>query len=70
MPCALSVLPQVGARQLRECRDEKALEEMRHRFPNGWVAVEISEVEESVEAKLKSALAELAERERLGLVFF
>lgn len=70
MPCALSVLPQVGARQLRECRDERALEEMRSRFPNGWIAIEISGIQEEEESKLKAALATIAERERLGLVFF
>lgn len=70
MPCPLSVLPQVGARQLRECRDEKALEEMRNRFPNGWVAVEISGIREEEEEKLQAALTAMVERERLGLVFF
>ncbi len=70
MPCALSVLPQAGASQLRACRDEAALEEIRNRFPNGWIAVEVSEVSERDEDLLKAALAEIAERERLGLVFF
>ncbi len=70
MPCALSVLPQVCARQLRECRDRESLEAVRNRFPNGWIAVETSSVREEDAARLTTALRETAERENLGLVFF
>lgn len=70
MPCALSVLPQVCARQLRECRDRESLEAMRSRFPDGWIAVETSSVREEDAARLTAALRETAEREGLGLVFF
>lgn len=70
MPCPLTVLPQVGARQLREHRDCDALEELRRRFPNGWVAVEISEVNGAQKERLTVALREVAERDGLGLVFF
>lgn len=70
MPCPLTVLPQVGARQLREHRDCIALEELRHRFPNGWIAVEIGEIENSNKPRLTAALREVAERDGLGLVFF
>ncbi|MEM6915488.1 MAG: polysaccharide pyruvyl transferase family protein, partial [Verrucomicrobiota bacterium] len=70
MPCPLTVLPQVCARQLREHRDCEALDELRRRFPNGWIAVEISGVEESQEEELTRALREVSERKNLGLVFF
>ncbi|MEM1441846.1 MAG: polysaccharide pyruvyl transferase family protein [Verrucomicrobiota bacterium] len=70
MPCPLTVLPQVCARQLREHRDCDALEELRRRFPNGWIAVEISGIETEYEERLTSALREVSERENLGLVFF
>ena len=70
MPCGLSVLPQVCARQLREARDSDALEGIRHRFPNGWIAVEVSEVRAADFEKLTAALREVGERDGLGLVFF
>lgn len=70
MPCALTVLPQVCARRLRESRDCDALEAMRHRFPNGWIAVETSSVLRSDSAKLAAALGAVATREDIGLVFF
>lgn len=70
MPCALSVLPQVCARQLRECRDREALESIRHRFPDGWITVETSGVKAADAERLVTALREVAERENLGLVFF
>ncbi|HRQ91161.1 MAG TPA: polysaccharide pyruvyl transferase family protein, partial [Bacteroidia bacterium] len=70
MPCALSVLPQVCARQLREVRDHAALEAIRHRFPNGWITVETSGVRWSDFERLASALREVSDREGLGLVFF
>ena len=70
MPCGLSVLPQVCARQLRECRDSDALNAMRHRFPNGWIAVEISEIRQVDFERVSNALRETSEREGLGLVFF
>lgn len=70
MPCGLSVLPQVCARQLRECRDSDSLNDMRHRFPNGWITVEISEIRPADFDRLSAALREISEREGLGLVFF
>lgn len=70
MPCPLTVLPQVGTRQLREHRDCAALEEMRRRFPDGWIAVEVSAVSGACEERLAVALREVAERAGLGLVFF
>ncbi|MDF1657213.1 MAG: hypothetical protein P1U58_06345 [Verrucomicrobiales bacterium] len=70
MPCPLTVLPQVGARQLREHRDCDSLEELRRRFPNGWIAVEVSKVVSSQKERLSHALREVAERDGLGLVFF
>lgn len=70
MPCALSVLPQVCARQLRECRDRDALEAIRHRFPDGWITVDTSGVRPADAERLMTALREVAERENLGLVFF
>ncbi len=70
MPCALSALPRACARQLRECRDGEALESMRNRFPNGWIAVETSSVREEDAERLAVALRETADREGLGLAFF
>lgn len=70
MPCALSVLPQVCARQLRECRDRDSLEAVRARFPNGWITVETSGVKAADSERLIAALREVSERGNLGLVFF
>ncbi|MCG8599993.1 MAG: polysaccharide pyruvyl transferase family protein [Verrucomicrobiales bacterium] len=70
MPCPLTALPQVCARQLREHRDSDSLEEMRHRFPNGWIAVEIGQVKDEQFARLTQALRSIAEKEDLGIVFF
>lgn len=70
MPCCLSVLPQVGARQLGESRDSEALNRIRHRFPNGWIAVDISGVGRENFEPLTAALREVSENEELGLVFF
>ena len=70
MPCGLSVLPQVCARQLREARDSESLESIRHRFPNGWIAVEVSEVRGGDFDRLTTALREISDRDGLGLVFF
>ena len=70
MPCALSVLPQVCARQLREGRDRAAISAIRRRFPNGWIAVETSGVSDSDFEKLSHALRTVSESENLGLVFF
>ena len=70
MPCALSVLPQVCGRQLRESRDREAIAAMRRRFPNGWIAVETSEIREEDVDRLIQALREVSDRENLGLVFF
>lgn len=70
MPCGLSVLPQVCARQLRECRDSDALEATRARFPNGWIAVEVSEVRTTDFDRMTAALREVSDRTGLGLVFF
>lgn len=70
MPCALSVLPQVCGRQLRESRDREAISAMRRRFPNGWITVETSEVREEDVDRLMQALREVSDRENLGIVFF
>ncbi|NRB76021.1 MAG: hypothetical protein HRU46_16800 [Verrucomicrobiales bacterium] len=70
MPCSLSVIPQVCARQLREHRDSEALEAVRDRFPNGWIAVEIGTAMPADFEKLTSALRDVSEEEGLGLVFF
>lgn len=70
MPCGLSVLPQVCARQLREARDSRALEAIRHRFPNGWIAVEVSGVRATDFERMTTALRDVSERDGLGLVFF
>ncbi len=70
MPCGLSVLPQVCARQLRDCRDSNALESIRHRFPNGWISVEVSGVRPADFDRMTAALREVSDRAGLGLVFF
>lgn len=70
MPSALSILPRVCARQLRESRDNPAIEEIRHRFPNGWIAVEVGNVKEQDSERLRQALKSASSREGLGLVFF
>lgn len=70
MPCPLTVLPQVCARQLRESRDSESLESIRHRFPNGWIAVETGSIDPSCGDAFGAALREVAEREGLGVVFF
>lgn len=70
MPCSLTVLPQVCARQLRESRDQPALEQIRTRFPNGWIAVDVAGIDAVHAPRLEAALGEVAEKERLGLVFF
>lgn len=70
MPCGLSVLPQVCARQLREARDSDTLEGIRHRFPNGWIAVEVSKVRAADFERITAALREISDRDGLGLVFF
>lgn len=70
MPCGLSVLPQVCGRQLREAWDRDAITKMRLRFPNGWIAVETSEIPEAEAERLIEALREVSERADLGIVFF
>lgn len=70
MPCALTVLPQVCARRLRESRDCDALEAVRHRFPNGWIAVETGASRLSESGRLVDALRSVAKRKGIGLVFF
>lgn len=70
MPCALSVLPQVCGRQLREVRDRASLDAIRKRFPNGWIAVETSGISRRDFDRLGSALREVADRHDLGIVFF
>ncbi len=70
MPCALTVLPQVCARPLREARDRESLESVRRRFPNGWIAVETGGVRERDAGRLAAALQEVSERTGLGMVFF
>ncbi len=70
MPCSLSVIPQACARQLREHRDSDAMEAIRHRFPNGWIAVEVGDVRATDFDRLTNALREVSENEGLGLVFF
>jgi len=70
MPCGLSVLPQVCARQLREARDSASLDAIRHRFPNGWIAVEVSGVRGEDFERMTAALRDVSDRDGLGLVFF
>lgn len=70
MPCGLSVLPQVCGRQLREAWDRDSITKMRLRFPNGWIAVETSEIPEAEAERLIEALREVSERADLGIVFF
>lgn len=70
MPCALSVLPQVCGRQLREVRDRAAIEAIRARFPNGWIAVETSGIAKGDFNRLGTALREVSDRHDLGIVFF
>lgn len=70
MPCALSVLSEVGAASIREARRRESLENLRKRFPNGWIAVETSGVSPEHGDRLGAALRELGQRENLGLVFF
>lgn len=70
MPCGLTVLPQVCSRQLREHRDSVSMEAIRSRFPNGWIAVGISEIQDQHFDRLTAALKSVSEREGLGLVFF
>ncbi|MEM9017969.1 MAG: hypothetical protein AAGC68_13225, partial [Verrucomicrobiota bacterium] len=54
----------------REHRDSGAIEEVRHRFPNGWIAVDIAQICASNEDRLKEALRRVAEEHDLGLVLF
>lgn len=70
MPSGLSVVPSLCARQLKESRDSSAMSEVRHRFPNGWVAVEVGELEDRHFERLGQALHDLSEENGLGLVFF
>lgn len=70
MPCALSVLPQACARPLRDARDRAPLAAMRSRFPNGWIAVEVSRVAPSDQTRLIEALRQVSSDHSLGLVFF
>jgi len=70
MPCGLTVLPQVCSRQLREHRDSEAMEAIRNRFPNGWIAVGISEIQDRHFDRLTEALKAVGEKEGLGIVFF
>ena len=70
MPCCLSVLPQVGARQLREYRDSDTLNQIRNRFPDGWIAVDISGIQKEYFERLTKALREISDREEIGIVFF
>lgn len=70
MPCALSVLPQVCGRQLREVRDRAAIQAVRDRFPNGWIAVDTSGIPAVDFDRLGTALREVSDRHDLGIVFF
>jgi len=70
MPCALSVLPQACARPLREARDRAPLAAMRARFPNGWIAVEVSRIAPADQNRLIEALRQVSSDQNLGLVFF
>lgn len=70
MPCGLTVLPQVCSRQLREHRDSDSMREIRSRFPNGWIAVGVSEIQDRHFDRLTAALKSVSEKEGLGLVFF
>ncbi len=69
MPCALSVLPQVCVKQLREVRNSPSLNALRHRFPDGWIAVDTSAVSDHDRHRLITALREIVEETNLGLVF-
>ncbi len=70
MPCPLSVIPQVCARQLHEYRDSEDLEAVRNRFPDGWIAVEIGAADQADFEKLTFTLRDVSAEEGLGLVFF
>lgn len=70
MPCGLTVLPQICSRQLRERHDSPAMEAVRNRFPNGWMAVGISNVREEHFLGLSASLKRVSEERGLGLVFF
>ncbi|MDA7922279.1 polysaccharide pyruvyl transferase family protein [Verrucomicrobiales bacterium] len=70
MPCGLTVLPQVCSRQLREHRDSDAMESIRSRFPSGWIAVGVSEIQDQHFDRLTEALESVSENEGVGIVFF
>ncbi len=70
MPSSLSILPNLCARQLKESRDSSAMDEVRHRFPNGWIAVEVGDLDDRHFDRLGRALHDVSEQSGLGLVFF
>lgn len=70
MPCGLSALPLVCRRQHNEARDSVSMREVKRRFPNGWIAVETSRIDSGDFDLLVAALGSIAEKERVGLVFF
>ncbi len=70
MPCGLSVLPLVCGRQHNEARDSASMREVKRRFPNGWISVETSRIDSEDFDMIVAALGSIAEKERVGLVFF
>ncbi len=70
MPCGLTVLPLVCVRPLQEARVSASMEEVKCRFPNGWIAVDTSRIAATDFDTMVAALGSVAEKDRLGIVFF
>ncbi len=70
MPCGLTVLPLVCGRPLQEARVSAAMEDVKSRFPNGWMAVDTSRISGRDFDLMVAALGSVAEKDRVGIVFF
>jgi|GEM_PF-466361 len=70
MPCGLTALDLACPRRLREALDSAAMTEVKQHYPNGWIAVETSRIPGSGFDRMVAALGSVAEKERVGLVFF
>ncbi len=69
MPCSLSVLPRVCKTSLHEAAESSILKEVKSRFPNGWLTVEVNRLDLADFDRLVVALGSVAEKFRIGLVF-
>ncbi len=70
MPCGVTVLPQVCRKEWSEHSNGLALNTVRNRFPNGWIAVQVSGYRKKVFKPLIRALSGICEKRGLGVVFF